>query len=102
MTIQIFRGQKMYILKDENQIKNAIRRAKQIRPKIKTISFGKYLVTGSKGNLYTVVCRKDERTKNKVIQCSCKAGDKRMPCFHSVVAIAQHLYLAESRQIAKA
>lgn len=92
----------MYILKSENQIQNAIKRAKQIKPKVKIISFGKYLVSGSQGNLYTVVCRKDERTKSKVIQCSCKAAERRLPCFHSAVAITQHLYLAESRQIAKA
>ncbi len=92
----------MYILKDENQIQNAIKRAKQIKPKVKVISFGKYLVTGSKGNLYTVVCSKDERTKNKYIQCSCKAAERSMPCFHSAVAIAQHIYLAGNQQVAKA
>ncbi len=92
----------MYILKNENQIQNAIKRAKQIKPKVKVISFGKYLVTGSKGNLYTVVCRKDERTNNKVVQCSCKAAERCMPCFHSAVAIAQHIYLAGNQQVAKA
>ena len=92
----------MYILKDESQIQNAIKRAKEIKPKIKIISFGKYLVTGSKGNLYTVVCRKDQRTNQKVIACSCRAAERSLPCFHSAVAIAQHIYLAECRKVAKA
>ena len=92
----------MYILQDENQISNAIKRAKKLRPKIKVISFGKYLVTGSKGNLYTVVCRKDERTSQKVICCSCKAAENNLPCFHSAVAIAQHIYLAGNLKSVKA
>jgi len=92
----------MYILKSESQLQNAIKRAKKLKPKVKIISFGKYLVTGSKGNLYTVVCRKDERTNMKVICCSCKAAEQNLPCFHSAVAIAQHIYLAQNIQTAKA
>ncbi len=92
----------MFILRDQNQLQNAISRAKVIRPKVKVLSFGKYLVTGSNGNLYTVVCRKDERTNQKVISCSCKAAELNLPCFHSAVAIAQHIYLAGIQQMAKA
>lgn len=92
----------MFILKDENQLQNAIKRAKVVKPKVKVLSFGKYSVTGSKGNLYTVVCRKDERTSEKVICCSCKAAEKNLPCFHSAVAIAQHIYLATNQQTVKA
>lgn len=92
----------MFILKDESQLKNAIKRAKEVHPKVKILTFGKYLVTGSKGNLYTVVCRKDERTNQKVICCSCKAGERNLPCLHSAVAVAQHSYLAQNRQMVKA
>jgi acetolactate synthase small subunit len=88
----------MFILRDEKQLENAIKKAKKIHPKVKVLDFGKYMVTGSKGNLYTVVCRKDERTNQKVIACSCLASEKGLPCFHSAVAIAQHIYLAQNRQ----
>ena len=92
----------MFILKDENQLQNAIKRAKQIRPKVKVLMFGKYLVTGPKGNLYKVVCRKDEQTNQRVVCCSCKAAERNLPCFHSAVAVTQHIYLAGNRQIEKA
>lgn len=88
----------MYILRDEKQLENAIKKAKKIHPKVKILDFGKYMVTGTKGNLYTVVCKKDERTNLKLIECSCLAAEKGLPCYHSAVAIAQHLYLAENRQ----
>lgn len=88
----------MFILREEKQLENAIKKAKKVHPKVKILDFGKYMVTGSKGNLYTVVCRKDERTNLKVIACSCLAADKGLPCYHSAVAIAQHIYLAENRR----
>lgn len=88
----------MFILQDEKQLENAIKKAKKVHPKVNVLEFGKYMVTGSKGNLYTVVCRKDERTSKKVVACSCLAADKGLPCYHSAVAIAQHIYMAQNRQ----
>lgn len=88
----------MFILREEKQLENAIKKAKKVHPKVKILDFGKYMVTGSKGNLYTVVCRKDERTNQKVIACSCLAAEKGLACYHSAVAIAQHMYLAENRR----
>ena len=92
----------MFVLNGIQQLSRAITKAKKIHPKVKVLAFGKYLVTGSKGNLYTVVCRKDERTNQKVVCCSCKAAERNLPCFHSAVAITQHIYLAGNQQTVKA
>ncbi len=89
----------MFILKGKEQLEKAIAKAKTIRPKVHFVKFGHYQVSGSKGGFYTVQCRKDERGI-KAIECTCKAGDKGLVCFHSVAALSLHIGLARIRQIA--
>ncbi len=84
-----------YILKNKAQIEKAIERAKAIHPKVRVKTFGEYEVTGHSGALYTVRCARKGGVK--VVDCSCPAGQHSTPCFHSVVAIAQHTYLAENQ-----
>jgi hypothetical protein len=89
----------MFILKDETQLERAIKRAKQIRPRVEFDHFGRYRVSGSKGGFYTVICKKSENGY-KTIECTCKAGDKGLVCFHSVSALSLHIGLARLRQVA--
>ena len=88
----------MFILREHQQLEKAIEKAKQIRPKVHFVAFGHYQVSGSKGGYYTVICRKDNRGI-KAVQCTCKAGDKGLVCFHSVAALSLHIGLARLRQI---
>jgi hypothetical protein len=87
----------MFILKDKTQLERAIEKAKQIRPKVHFVKFGRYQVSGSKGGFYTVQCCKDERGI-KAVACTCKAGDRGLVCFHSVAALSLHIGLARLRQ----
>jgi len=89
----------MFILKDKNQLEKAIQRAKEIRPKVHFVKFGRYQVSGSKGGFYTVQCRKDDRGV-KAVECTCKAGDRNIPCFHAAAALSLHIGLARLRRIA--
>lgn len=89
----------MFILKGKEQLEKAIERAKAIRPRVEFDHFGRYRVSGSKGGYYTVICRKDERGI-KAIECTCKAGDKGLVCFHSVAALSLHIGLARLRNVA--
>lgn len=89
----------MFILRERKQLEKAIEKAKQIRPRVKFDCFGRYRVSGSKGGYYTVICRRDERGV-KAIQCTCKAGDRGLVCFHSVAALSLHIGLARLRNAA--
>ena len=89
----------MFILKGKEQLEKEIERAKAIRPRVEFDHFGRYRVSGSKGGYYTVICRKDERGV-KAIECTCKAGDKGLVCFHSVAALSLHIGLARLRNVA--
>lgn len=89
----------MFILKGKGQLEKAIQRAKQIRPRVEFDCFGRYRVSGSKGGYYTVICRKDERGI-KAIECTCKAGNKNLVCFHAVAALSLHIGLARLRNVA--
>lgn len=90
----------MFILKDENQIKRAIEKARTIKPFTRILSFGCYQVRNSKGtDFYTVLCKRD-RLGNKTVACNCKASERGLPCYHAAVAIGVHVVLAEQRQTA--
>jgi hypothetical protein len=84
-----------YILKSKAQIEKAIERAKVIHPKVRVKTFGEYEVSGHAGALYTVRCAR--KGDVRVVSCDCVSGQYGTPCYHSVVAIAQHSYLAENQ-----
>ncbi len=90
----------MFILKGIEQLKKAIIKAKKTRTQVKFISFGVYQVSGSKGNFYTVECKKVGNEKQ--VSCDCKAGQSVKPlvCKHSVCALSLHVGLARQRQTA--
>ncbi len=89
----------MFILKGIDQLQSAIEKAKKIRPRVEFDRFGRYRVSGSKGGYYTVICRKDDRGI-KAVECTCKASERGLPCYHAAAALSLHVGLARQRQTA--
>lgn len=89
----------MFILKNQTQLKKAITKAKQIRPRVEFDYFGRYRVSGSKGGYYTVICKKSENNF-KTVECTCKAGERGLVCFHAAAALSLHIGLARQKLIA--
>jgi uncharacterized Zn finger protein len=82
----------MFILRNKAQIQNAITNAKALHPKVKMVEFGEYQVTGSTGNVYTVLCYR--ANGEKMVDCNCPS---RVPCKHSAAALALHVHVAARR-----
>ncbi len=89
----------MFILKGIEQLEKAIAKAKKIRPRVEFDSFGRYRVSGSKGGFYTVICKKSDNGY-KLVECTCKGGERGLPCYHSAAALSLHVGLARQRQTA--
>jgi hypothetical protein len=91
----------MFILESAAQLEKAIIKAKKTRTQVKFISFGVYQVSGSKGNFYTVECKKIGNEKQ--VSCDCKAGQSVKPlvCYHAASALSLHVGLARQRKTAK-
>jgi hypothetical protein len=89
----------MFILKGIDQLQNAIVKAKKIRPRVEFDHFGRYRVSGSKGGFYTVTCRRSDNNY-KLVECTCKASERGLPCFHAAAALSLHIGLARQRQTA--
>ncbi|MEJ7862728.1 MAG: SWIM zinc finger family protein [Pyrinomonadaceae bacterium] len=89
----------MFILKAKLQLEKAIEKAKQIRPTVKFDCFGRYRVSGSKGGFYTVVCKKSDNNF-KLVECTCKGGEKGLVCYHAAAALSLHIGIARQRQSA--
>jgi dTDP-4-dehydrorhamnose reductase len=85
----------MFILKSKQQISKAIERAKANHTTVRFSSFGEYLVEGSAGNYYTVKCEKKDG--EKMVDCSCVAGQYGTPCYHAASALSLHVGLAMLR-----
>jgi hypothetical protein len=86
----------MFILKTKTQLDKAIAKAKQIRPSVKFDHFGRYRVSGSKGGYYTVICKKSDNNY-RLVECTCKGGEKGLVCYHAAAALALHIGLARQR-----
>lgn len=82
---------------ETTEIAKAIDRAKQLHPKVRMIAFGKYEVSGSKGNSYIVNCYRDRG--QKVIDCACKTQDG-IACKHGMAAVSLHICMAAQRRAA--
>jgi hypothetical protein len=88
----------MFILESKAQLEKAITKAKKTRTQVKFISFGVYAVSGSKGNFYTVECRKVGNQKQVI--CECLGASKGLVCYHAASALALHTGLARQRKTA--
>ncbi len=84
----------MFILKSQEQLSKAINRAKEIRPLVRVHQFGEYAVQGHGGNFYRVIC--ERRNGQKVVDCTCPAGQHGSPCYHAATAVGLHICLAEA------
>ncbi len=89
----------MFILKDKTQLERAIAKALKIRPRVEFDCFGKYRVSGSKGGFYTVICRRSDNGY-KTVECTCKASERGLACYHAAAALSLHVGLARQRQTA--
>lgn len=86
----------MFILESKQQLEKAILKAQKIKPVVRMIAFGVYIVRGTNGNSYTV---KMERNGNeKRISCDCKGGERGLPCYHASAALELHSTIAKHRQ----
>ena len=85
----------MFILTNLNQLEKAANKARTIKPTVRIITFGVYAVKGSKNDVYTVECRRNDRNE-KVVSCNCK-GAERGVCYHSAAVIELHSTLAKHR-----
>lgn len=79
---------------ETTRLEKAIQNAKALHPKVKMVQFGKYLVSGSRGNNYTVNCYR--LFGEKIVECSCPTKDG-VACKHSVCALILHLHVAATR-----
>lgn len=88
----------MFILESRKQLEKAVAKAQKIKPVIRMISFGVYIVRGTNGNSYTVKC---ERTTEgeKQVSCDCRGGERGLVCYHASAALELHGTLAKHRQI---
>jgi hypothetical protein len=88
----------MFILESKAQLEKAIAKAMKNRTTVKFIKFGVYQVSGSKGNFYTVECRKVGNEKQVV--CECLGASKGLVCYHAASALSLHTGLARQRKTA--
>ena len=79
---------------ETTRMDKAIQNAKALHPKVRMVAFGRYEVSGSRGNTYTVKCYRF--FGEKVIQCSCLTRDG-VACKHGVAALPLHLHVAAQR-----
>lgn len=80
---------------EDTKLESAIKRAKELHPKVRMQMFGIYEVTGSKGNTYMVSCYRDEEGF-KTVDCECTTRDG-VACKHGLAAVPLHRYVASYR-----
>ena len=75
---------------------NAINKARTVKPLVRVRRFGSYEVTNKQtGATYTVECVK--RDGKRFAHCTCKAGGRGTPCYHTMAAVSAHIQLAAER-----
>ena len=86
----------MIALKRE-ALQNAIARSFKLRPRVQYLWWRTYLVTlPQSGSQYTV--KFPVNNGQKFADCSCKAGQNRMACFHVATTAAAHFGVASMRR----
>lgn len=89
----------MIELKSKEQMEKAIKRARQQKPFVRVRGFRWYEVQSSNGdNVYTIHFYK--RDRQKLAECSCKAGERGLLCYHIAGAAAVHIGIAAMRKAA--
>jgi hypothetical protein len=83
---------------DTDNLAKAIERAKALRPRVSVINADErtYRVAGSQGDSYTV--RFAIADGMKLAECSCKAGQNNMVCYHVASAAAVNIAVQSMRR----
>jgi hypothetical protein len=77
-------------------MRKAIEKARAVKPRVRVVSFGSYIVTNKQtGAAYMVTCEK--RNGERFADCNCKAGARGRRCYHVAAAAAAHIVLAAER-----
>jgi hypothetical protein len=87
----------MIELKSKEQMAKAIKRARQLKPFVRVRGFRWYEVKSSNGeSVYTIHFYKNGR--QKLGECTCKAGEHGLVCYHLAGAAAVHIGMAAMRR----
>ena len=86
---------------ERERMGRAIARAREMHPKVQYLWWRSYLVTSPRsGNQYTVTFQ--VTNGQKFAECSCKAGQAHVPCFHVAAAAAVQIGVAGMRRATSA
>ena len=86
----------MIQLQSIEQLEKAITKARAAKPFVRINCFGSYTVTNRQtGATYSVECLK--KNGRRFAHCSCKAGERSVPCYHLASAVGVHIQLATER-----
>jgi len=86
-----------------NTLKNAIQRAKQLKPFVAYLGERHFCVASAHGpQTYQVRFFVNPVTKEKFGTCDCKAGENAMACYHLAAAAAVNIGVMSMRQKALA
>lgn len=78
------------------KLENAINKARAVKPFVRVVKFGSYIVTNkATGATYTVTC--ERRGRNRFASCTCKASERGQVCYHIASAVSAHIQLATER-----
>lgn len=79
-------------------MQKAIDKARNVKPLVRVVRFGSYIVTNKQtGATYTVTCGK--RNGARFADCNCKAGARGRQCYHVAAAAGAHIQLATERGV---
>lgn len=86
----------MLLLTTTATLRNAITKARAVKPRVRINAFGSYTVENkATGATYKVTCEK--RDGKRYGHCTCVAGEQGKPCYHLAAAVGAHIVLAAER-----
>jgi hypothetical protein len=85
---------------DKKNLDNAVAKAKKVKPMVKVLGFGKFEVTGSKGEPYNVEFSKEGG--EFTFSCTCTAHKKNLVCYHTVSCSSIFKKQVKDRAVTKA
>lgn len=89
----------MIELRSREQMRNAIRRAYQLRPFVRVRGFRWYEVASADGSqTYTLHFYNDNG--RRLAECTCKGHERGYVCYHVAAAVSVHIGLARLRHAA--
>lgn len=87
----------MMIRLTETNTTKAIERCKKLRPKVRFVSDRNFEVLSSRNaNTYHVTF--DVQNGKKLAQCTCKASEQNMVCYHIIASATANIYRQAQKQ----